>query len=641
MNLLNVENISKTYSEKILLNNVSFGINEGDKIGIIGLNGSGKSTLLKIVTGKDEFFDGLITKGKGVRVEYLEQNSEFDSNATVLQQIFKGDTREMKLLMEYEELLEKVSSNSFNEEDNNKLIKIQEKIDALNLWNLESEVKVILNKLGITDYTMKMGTLSGGQKKRVFLASALINPCELLVLDEPTNHLDSDSIEWLEEYLNSRKGALLMITHDRYFLDRVSNKILELDRGNIYQYLGNYSDFLEKKAERLEIEAASEEKRQKLIIKELQWVRRGAKARTTKQKARLQRFDDLVNQDYIAPKPSLEMSFIGTRLGKKIIELHDISKSYGEKNLINKFNYTILKEDRIGIIGDNGVGKTTLLNIIKGSINPDNGDREVGETVKIATFTQDDSHMDLSMKAIDYIKEGGEWIPTDDGSKISASQLAERFLFDGTMQYTMIEKLSGGERRRLHLLRVLMEAPNVLILDEPTNDLDIETLKILEDFIDEFVGVVIVVSHDRYFLDRICNKIFSFENKGLINIYNGNYSDYLINKEIKFLKEKEEQSSKDDNTKKKEYVKNKDERPKFTFKEQKEFENIYNDIEAIEMKIAEIEEEMNKNSSSYGLLNELDQEKTKLEEELLEKYERQEYLEDIARRIEEYNNNKS
>ena len=641
MNLLNVENISKTYSEKILLNNVSFGINEGDKIGIIGLNGSGKSTLLKIVTGKDEFFDGLITKGKGVRVEYLEQNSEFDSNATVLQQIFKGDTPEMKLLMEYEELLEKVSSNSFNEEDNNKLIKIQEKIDTLNLWNLESEVKVILNKLGITDYTMKMGTLSGGQKKRVFLASALIKPCELLVLDEPTNHLDSDSIEWLEEYLNSRKGALLMITHDRYFLDRVSNKILELDRGNIYQYLGNYSEFLEKKAERLEIEAVSEEKRQKLIIKELQWVRRGAKARTTKQKARLQRFDDLVNQDYIAPKPSLEMSFIGTRLGKKIIELHDISKSYGDKNLINKFNYTILKEDRIGIIGDNGVGKTTLLNIIKGSIKPDNGDREVGETVKIATFTQDDSHMNLSMKAIDYIKEGGEWIPTDDGSKISASQLAERFLFDGTMQYTMIEKLSGGERRRLHLLRVLMEAPNVLILDEPTNDLDIETLKILEDFIDEFVGVVIVVSHDRYFLDRICNKIFSFENKGLINIYNGNYSDYLINKEIKFLEEKEEQSSKDNNTKKKEYVKNKDERPKFTFKEQKEFENIYNDIEAIEMKIAEIEEEMNKNSSSYGLLNELDQEKTKLEEELLEKYERQEYLEDIARRIEEYNNNKS
>ena len=640
MNLLNVENISKTYSEKVLLNNVSFGINEGDKIGIIGLNGSGKSTLLKIVTGRDEFFDGSITKGKGVRVEYLEQNSEFDADATILQQIFKGDTPEMKLLMEYEELLEKISNKDFDEEDNNKLIKIQEKIDALNLWNLESEVKVILNKLGITDYSMKMGTLSGGQKKRVFLASALIKPCELLVLDEPTNHLDSDSIEWLEEYLNNRKGALLMITHDRYFLDRVSNKILELDRGNIYQYLGNYSDFLEKKAERLEIESSSEEKRQKMIAKELQWVRRGAKARTTKQKARLQRFDELINQEYIAPKPSLEMSFIGTRLGKKIIELHDISKSYGEKNLINKFNYTILKEDRIGIIGDNGVGKTTLLNMIRGSINPDCGDIEVGDTVKISTFTQDDSHMDLSMKAIEYIKEGGEWIPTEDGSKISASQLAERFLFDGTMQYTMIEKLSGGERRRLHLLRVLMEAPNVLILDEPTNDLDIETLKILEDFIDEFIGVVIVVSHDRYFLDRICNKIFSFESNGLINIYNGNYSDYLINKEIKFLREKEEQVLKSDNSKKKEYVKNKDERPKFTFKEQKEFENIYNDIEKIEMKIVEIEEEMNKDSSSYVLLNELDQEKTKLEEELLEKYERQEYLEEIARKIEEYNKKK-
>ena len=639
MNLLNVENVSKTYSEKVLLNNVSFGINDGDKIGLIGLNGSGKSTLLKIVTGRDEFFDGSIIKGKGVRVEYLEQNSEFDPEATVIQQIFKGDTPEMKLLMEYEELLERTSSE-FNEEDNNKLIKIQEKIDTLNLWNLESEVKVILNKLGIKDYSMKMGSLSGGQKKRVFLASALIKPCELLVLDEPTNHLDSDSIEWLEEYLNSRKGALLMITHDRYFLDRVSNKILELDRGNIYQYQGNYSIFLEKKAERLEMESVSEEKRQKLIIKELQWVRRGAKARTTKQKARLQRFDDLVNQEYIAPRPTLEMSFIGTRLGKKIIELQEINKSYGEKNLIEKFNYTILKEDRIGIIGDNGVGKTTLLNIIRGAIKPDKGSVEVGETVKIAAFTQDDSHMDLSMKAIDYIKEGGEWIPTEDGSKISASQLAERFLFDGTMQYTMIEKLSGGERRRLHLLRVLMEAPNILILDEPTNDLDIETLKILEDFIDEFIGVVIVVSHDRYFLDRVCNKIFSFESNGLINIYNGNHSDYLINKEIKFLKEKEEGKSKVESVKKKEYIRNKDERPKFTFKEQKEFENIYSDIEGLEIKIAEIEEEMNKNFSSYGLLNELDQEKTKLEEELLEKYERQEYLEEIAKKIEEYNQNR-
>lgn len=641
MNLITLDKISKSYSEKVLLDNVTLNINEGDKIGLIGLNGAGKSTLLKIVAGRDEFFSGDVTKSKDLRIEYLSQNTEYEDDTTVLEQVFHGDNMEMKLLKEYELLLESINNSEFSEELNNKLIALQAKIDNLNLWSLESEAKTILTKLGIHNYNVKMSTLSGGQKKRVFLASALISPCDLLILDEPTNHLDSSSIEWLEDYLNARKGALLMITHDRYFLDRVSNKILELDRGNIYTYIGNYSAFLEKKAERIELEAASEEKRQKLILKELKWVRRGAKARTTKQKARLQRFDDLINEEYIAPKANLEMSFIGTRLGKKIIELKNISKGYGTKNLIDNFNYTVLKEDRIGIIGDNGVGKTTLLNIIRNSITPDEGNIEIGETVKISTFSQDDSHMDLSMKAIDYVKEGGEWIPTEDGTKISASQLAERFLFDGTMQYTMIEKLSGGERRRLHLLRVLMEAPNVLILDEPTNDLDIETLKILEDFIDEFIGVVIVVSHDRYFLDRICNKIFSFEGRGLINIYNGNYSDYLINKEIKFLKEKEaEQNNKAEISKKKTYVKNKDERPKFTFKEQKEFETIYTDIEAIENKIAEIEEEMIKNSSSYGLLNELDQEKTKLEEELLEKYERQEYLEDIAKKIEEYNSKK-
>lgn len=640
MNLITVENIKKTYSEKILLNNVSFGINDGDKIGLIGLNGSGKSTLLKIITGRDEFFEGNITKGKNIRIEYLSQNSDFNPNLTILEQIFNSDTPEMKLLMEYENLLDKIKTEEFNEQINNNLIKIQEKIDSLDLWTLESEVKVILNKLGINDYTLKMGTLSGGQRKRIFLASALIKPCELLILDEPTNHLDSDSIEWLEEYLNNRKGALLMITHDRYFLDRVSNKILELDRGNIYTYIGNYSLFLEKKVKRIESEAISEEKRQKLILKELKWVRRGAKARTTKQKARLQRFDELVNHEYITQNSNIEMSFIGSRLGKKIIELKNINKSYEHKNLITDFTYTILKEDRIGIIGNNGVGKTTLLNIIKKSIMPDKGSIEIGETVKISIFSQDDSHMNLSMKAIDYIKEGGEWIPTGDGTKISASQLAERFLFDGTMQYTSIEKFSGGERRRLYLLRVLMESPNVLILDEPTNDLDIETLKILEDFIDDFIGVVIVVSHDRYFLDRICNKIFSFENNGIINIHNGNYSDYLINKEIKFLEEKGNKIDKLEINKKKTYIKNKDERPKFTFKEQREFEVIYYIIEEIENKISDIEEEMLKNSSDYGLLNKLDQEKTKLEEELLKKYERQEYLENIAKRIKEYSNNK-
>ena len=637
MNLITLDKITKSYSEKMLLNNVSLGINEGDKVGVIGLNGAGKSTLLKIAAGKDEFFDGTITKGKDVRIEFLSQNTDYDENSTVLEQVFKGDNPEMRLLREYEGLLEEIANKPEDLKLSEKLITLQGKIDSMNLWNLESEAKAILTRLGIMNYHLKMSNLSGGQKKRVFLASALISPCDLLILDEPTNHLDSESIEWLEEYLNGRKGALLMITHDRYFLDRVSNKIVELDRGKLYEYEGNYSSFLEKKAERLEIESAMEEKRQKLIAKELKWVRRGAKARTTKQKARLQRFDDLVNTEYIEARPDIEMPFVGTRLGKKTIELIDISKKFDDKVLLSHFNYNFLKTDRIGIVGNNGMGKTTLTNIIRGALKPDSGEVEVGDTVKIATFTQDDSHMDLSMRAIDYIKEGGETIPTEDGTKITASALAERFLFDGILQYTPIEKLSGGERRRLHLLRVLMEAPNVLILDEPTNDLDIETLKILEDFIDEFVGIVIVVSHDRYFLDRICNKIFALKGNGIINTYHGNYSDYLIYNEIEEIKAKEAAKGKETSVKK-EYVKAKDERPKFTFKEQKEFETIYDVIEKLETTIAEKEKEMEQNPSNYGLLNELSNEKAELEEELLEKYERLEYLEDLAKKIEEYKN---
>lgn len=636
MNLITLENINKTYSEKVLLKDVNLNINDGDKIGLIGLNGAGKSTLLKILTGRDEFFDGKITKGKNIRIEYLAQDTAYDNNSTVLEQIFKGDTPEMKLLMEYEDLLDKVL---LNPSLNDRLIQLQSKIDTMNLWDLESDAKTILTKLGITDFNQKMSELSGGQKKRVFLASSLITPCELLVLDEPTNHLDSDSIEWLEEYLNNRKGALIMITHDRYFLDRVTNKIIELDRGSLYQYEGNYSDFLEKKAERLQVEASQEEKRQKLILKELKWVRRGAKARTTKQKARLQRFDELVNTETVSVNTDIEMPFIGRRLGKKIIEIDNLSKSFGEKSLIKDLNYIFSKNDRIGIIGKNGVGKTTLINMITGAIKPDSGTIEIGDTVSIGTFSQDNTHMDLNQRAIDYIKEGGENIPTEDGYTITASQLAERFLFDGTLQYTPIEKLSGGERRRLHLLRILMESPNVLILDEPTNDLDIETLKILEDFLDEFIGVVIIVSHDRYFLDRLCNKIFSYEGNGLIKQYVGNYSDYLIYKEYEKTNESLTTSNENDKKQLDKSYKSKDNRPKFTFKEQKEFEEIYDIIEKIEHKITDIENKMNKNATNYGALNELMQEKEELEEELLMKYERLEYLEDIDRQIKEYKKN--
>ncbi|ALB46142.1 ABC-F family ATP-binding cassette domain-containing protein [Clostridium beijerinckii] len=645
MNIITLENISKNYSDKILLNNVSLGINDGDKIGLIGINGAGKSTFLKVVSGREEFFDGNIVKGKNVRIEYLDQNPLFDEDASVLEQIFKGDTKEMKLLKRYEELLDKLNSCSGENFDslNNELLKVQSEIDSLSLWDMESDAKTILNKLGIKNYSEKVGNLSGGQKKRIALACSLITPCDLLILDEPTNHLDSDSIEWLEEFLNSRKGALLMITHDRYFLDRVTNRIIELDRGNLYTYPGNYTAFLEKKIERIEVEQSQEEKKNALIRNELKWVRRGAKARTTKQKARLQRFDELVSEESIKRQEDVDISFVGSRLGKKVVELYDISKSFGSKVIIKDFNYIFLRNDRIGIIGENGAGKTTLVNILRNKLPIDSGKIEIGDTVKIGCFAQDNSNMDPKLRVIDYVKEGGEYIPVEDGTKIMASTMCERFLFDSTMQYTPIEKLSGGERRRLHLLRVLMESPNFLILDEPTNDLDIETLKILEDFLDKFMGVIIVVSHDRYFLDRICTKIFSYEGNGYIKEYNGNYSDFLISKEIEKIKsvESNDKSGNEFAADKGKGVKEKtkDNKPKFTFKEQKEYETIDEDIAKLEEKINSLEKEMAKNSSNYGKLNELMHEKEEVQSELDNKYERWEYLNEIAEAIEEFKNN--
>jgi len=643
MNIITLENINKSYSEKILLKNVSLGISDGDKIGLIGINGAGKSTFLKVVSGREEFFDGNITKGKNVRIEYLDQNPIFDLNITVLEQVFKGDSKEMKLLKKYEELLDKINSCKGEEFDslNKELIKVQGEIDSFNLWDLESDAKTILNKLGVRDYHEKVGNLSGGQKKRIALACSLITPCDLLILDEPTNHLDSDSIEWLEEYLNARKGALLMITHDRYFLDRVTNRIIELDRGNIYAYPGNYTAYLEMKIERLETEQVQEEKKNALIKNELKWVRRGAKARTTKQKARLQRFDELVNTESVRIRDDVDISLVGSRLGKKVVELYDVCKSFGDKTLIQEFNYIFLRTDRVGIIGENGAGKTTLVNLLRGKLQLDSGTIEIGDTVKISCFAQDNTNMDPMLRVIDYVKEGGEFIPVDDGTKISASSMCERFLFDSVMQYTPIEKLSGGERRRLHLLRVLMESPNFLMLDEPTNDLDIETLKILEDFLDKFMGVVIVVSHDRYFLDRICNKIFSYEGNGVIKEYNGNYSDFLISKEIE--KVQEEINTVDDKIKEEKIKgtkeRSKDNKPKFTFKEQKEFEVIDEDISKLEEKIEHLEKEMTKNSSNYGKLNELMKEKEEAQKELEHKYERWEYLNEISEAIEDYKTN--
>ncbi|MBN8046798.1 ABC-F family ATP-binding cassette domain-containing protein [Paraclostridium bifermentans] len=635
MNLITLENITKSYSEKVLVNNISLGINDGEKIGLIGVNGTGKSTLLKIISGSEEPDSGTVTKPNKVRIEYLPQNPYYDENATVLEQVFKGTSNEMKLLRDYQSILDSLSEN-FNEDLNNDLIKLQEKIDALNLWDLESEAKSVLTKLGIVNFNQKIAELSGGQRKRISLASALITPCELLILDEPTNHLDNDTIDWLEEYLNNKNLSLLMITHDRYFLDRVTNRIIELDKGRLFSYDGNYSAFLEKKMERLALESSMEQKRQSLIRTELAWVRRGARARTTKQKARLQRFDDLVNSEVLSNNENLEIATASSRLGKKIIEIHNISKSFGEKKLITDLEYAIARTDRIGIIGKNGIGKSTLINILNGKLNPDSGHIEIGETVKIGCFSQDDAHMNLEMRAIDYVKEVSDYIETSDGQKITASQLCERFLFDGTMQYTLIKKLSGGERRRLHLLRTLMSAPNVLLLDEPTNDLDIETLNRLEDYLDEFPGVVICVSHDRYFLDRICNKIFAYSGNGEIDIFTGNYSDYLIFKEsqpdeIEIVEEKPK------NEVKKEKPKN-NKKLKFTFNEQREFDTIDDDISSLENKIQSIDDNLDKYSTDFTKLQEMLDEKSNLEKELEFKYERWEYLNNLAEEIDSNKN---
>ena len=640
MNLITLENISKSYSEKKLVENISLGINDKEKIGLIGVNGTGKSTLLKIIAGAEIPDDGTITKANKVRIEYLPQNPYYDEDATVLEQVFKGTCEEMKIIGDYQDILDKINK-SYDEKLNEKLLNLQEKMDALNLWDLESSAKTVLTKLGIKDFNQKVKELSGGQRKRVSLASALITPCELLILDEPTNHLDNDTIDWLESYLNSFKGSILMITHDRYFLDRVTNRILELDKGVLYSYEGNYSVFLEKKMNRLQLAESMEAKRQNLLKKELAWVRRGAKARTTKQKARLQRFDELSNKNDFTPEDKLEISVGSSRLGKKIIEIEHLTKSFDGKTFIDDLDYTLARTDRIGIVGKNGLGKSTLIRLLNSEIKPDSGTISIGETVKIGCFNQDTSKMHPEMRAIDYIKEESDYITTADGHKITASQMCEKFLFNGTLQYTHIKNLSGGERRRLQLLRVLMMAPNVLLLDEPTNDLDIDTLSRLEDYLDEFNGVLICVSHDRYFLDRVCNKIFAYEGRGKINIYTGNYSDYLNFREeenIEFEEFEEEVKEEKPKAPKKEKPKAKN-KPKFSYNEQREFDTIDADIEKLEEKIASLEEDTSKFATDFTKLQEIMDEKTKLEDELQVKYERWEYLNNLAEEISNWSNN--
>ncbi|MFC5467421.1 ABC-F family ATP-binding cassette domain-containing protein [Cohnella suwonensis] len=526
MHLLSVENISKSYSDKMLFENVTFGVETGEKIGIIGVNGTGKSTLLKVIAGIESPDVGQVSIGRSVVLRMLAQDPVFAPGETALEHVLGGNSPQLRVVREHADVLAELAIRPEDEKLQERLIAVNAKMDELDAWTLESEAKTALGKLGIADYDGKVETFSGGRRKRVAMAAALLQPSDVLILDEPTNHIDNDSVAWLEGMLQKRKGALLMITHDRYFLDRVSNRVIELDRGKAYFYEANYSRFLELKLEREEREAATEAKRQNLLRNELAWIRRGAQARSTKQKARIDRFEALKDQGPKASAGKLDVSVASSRLGKKILEIEHLTKGVDGRTLIRDLSFIAVPEDRVGIVGRNGSGKSTLLKMIAGKLAPDAGRVELGPTVKLGWFSQEHEEMDESLRVMEYIREGADQVKTSDGFVVSAGQMLERFLFEPAAQWGVISKLSGGEKRRLQLLRVLMNAPNVLLLDEPTNDLDIATLTVLEDYLDDFPGVVITVSHDRYFLDRTSERILAFEGDGVVTHHVGNYSEY-------------------------------------------------------------------------------------------------------------------
>lgn len=600
MNILNVEKVSKTYGEKELFNNISLGINSGDKIGLIGVNGTGKSTLLKIIAGVEEPDEGQVVKGKGIELAYLAQTPLYYDNENVLEYVMRGKHADS-----------------------------------------QPKAKEILNKLGITNHGAMMNILSGGQKKRAALARTLVEPARLLILDEPTNHLDNDMVLWLEQFIKNFKGELIMVTHDRYFLDNVTNRIVELDKASLYSYDTNYSGFLELKTQREEMERATEAKRQNILRKELAWIRRGCQARSTKQQARIDRFEDMKEASKQArarfDKQLMDMNSVSSRLGRKTVELHNICKSFGERTIIDDFTYIFLRDDRIGIVGDNGCGKSTLMKIIAGQLEPDSGSVEVGETVRIGYFMQENEPLDDSLTVLEFVRSIGEYVTTADG-KATASQMCEKFLFTPKQQWTPISKLSGGEKRRLYLLSVLMSAPNVLILDEPTNDLDIETLEILEEYLDGFAGIVITVSHDRYFLDRVVDRIFAFEAGGHLTQYEGGYTDYR-DKCVSSIYNVASNGTSDTSKSKaagqvKKVYNSHEDKIKFTYMEQKEYETIDDDIEKLETKVSELDDEIAKNATAYSKLAELTREKEDVERQLEEKMERWEYLNDLAEKIE-------
>lgn len=624
--ILSAENMSRSYGDRVLFENISFNIEYGDKIGVIGVNGTGKSTLLKMIAA-GESGGGKLTIPGGVVMEYLPQDPPFEPGATVLEQIFKGDSPLMVLLRRYETAVEAVAAESENDRLQKQLLELQQEMDNKYAWQLESEAKAVLTQLGITDLQQKMGELSGGQRKRVALAGVLVRPSDLLILDEPTNHMDNATVAWLEQQLLKRKGALLMVTHDRYFFDRVVNRTLEIDNGKGYLYTGNYSLFLEKREERRIAEASAAQKLRNIYRRELAWISRGAEARRTKKKDRVERFAQIEAEvKNVQTEASLEMSSVSSRLGKTVIELENVGMVYNGLDYIKDFSYILLRNDRVGIVGPNGAGKSTLMDIIAGRLAPTSGSITVGQTVKIGYFSQHSEFPDSSQKVLEYIKEANNYIETADGSRISAAQMLERFLFPPELQWVPVNKLSGGEKRRLYLLRVLMTAPNVLLLDEPTNDLDIPTLSVLEDYLDSFAGAVIAVSHDRYFLDRFANKIFALQSGGTLRQFVGGYSDY----ENTLAQEAAEQAVEKPKAAAVKEAAPKPAKKKMTYSERLELENIDQEIARTEAELKMLGMEINSCGSDFVRLGELTKEQEAAQKKLDELVDRWAYLSELA-----------